>query len=219
MVAFRNHKHIPTYDRELKPLLADLQRAGYPVQSLFELRRMDKGYASAVPILIRHLQAVSDDELREDIVRTLSVPWAKPQATKPLVHAFVNCTNELLRWAIGNALEVVADDSIAEELFRIALDRRFGRSREMVVLALSKLAHPHAKEVARQLLEDEEVVGHALIALRRLRDALSRDKTFELTQHPKAWVRSEARKTLASIDRLAREPAASRRRSRSQRMK
>jgi len=50
------------------------------------------------------------------------------------------------------------------------------------------------------LLEDEDVAGHAVIALGNLRAKQARGKIEALLRHKKAWIRGEAGKALRKID-------------------
>jgi len=75
----------------------------------------------------------------------------------------------------------------------------------MIVLALGKMKDQRAADAARELLSDEDVNGHALIALRKLKAMDARPEIEKLIDHPNEWKRSEAKKTLASFDRLERD--------------
>ena len=141
--------------------------------------------------------------MKGDIARTLSVPWAG-DAVGTLVLAFEraeDATGRGLRWVIGNALEVLASDVIADALIRLATDRRYGRVRERVVVELGKLTDPRAVEALHDLLGDEEVVGHAVMALGTLRARAARSRVEALLTHPKPWIWKEAKKALARIDK------------------
>ena len=98
----------------------------------------------------------------------LSVPWANPQATGPLIDLFrgVDETNGgSLRWVIGNALEGVGDDRYFDELVGLARDRHYGRDRQMIVLGLARSQRPEATDVLVELLNDSDVIGHAVSAV------------------------------------------------------
>ncbi|MGH3467692.1 MAG: HEAT repeat domain-containing protein, partial [Thermocrispum sp.] len=105
-----------------------------------------------------------------------------------------------LRWAIGNALEVVADDDVFEDLVELARDRRYGRAREMIVVALGNMGDPRAVDVLINLLEDEEVAGHAVVALGKQRAGRARPYVERFLDHPTQWVREAARSALERID-------------------
>jgi hypothetical protein len=187
--------------KELAPVVSELQAAGYGFKSLDELRLSHQRYEAAVPILLHWLPRVSSEDAKETIVRTLSVPWAKPQAGPALIRAFKDApqNQELLRWAIGNAIEVVVDSSLLEDIAEIVGDRGNGKSREMFALALGRIPGRTSVEILLKLLEDEEVAGHAIIALRKLKAVEALDHLGRFADHPKTWVRNEAKKAIGSL--------------------
>lgn len=193
-------RSIERYRAAARGVLADLAAAGFEVEAVGDLRRLGK-YAKAVPVLARWLPRVEDAAVKEDIVRTLSVPWARDVAPL-LLSEFEQAEDPGLRWAIGNALEVLANDDIADELIGLATNRQYGKAREMVTVGLGKLKHPRVTDVLLDLLADEEVVGHAVMALGKLRAKEARSSIEPLLKHPKPWVRKEAKKALANIDRV-----------------
>lgn len=194
------------YRGEAADLLAELAQVGFDVESIGELRQRRIRYDEAIPVLVKWLPRVTDRYVKDDLVRTLSVPWARPEAVKPLIAEFRRVADHEeigLRWAIGNALEVLADDSVFDEIVDIATDRRYGKSREMVVLALGKMKTPNASEVLVNLLDDDEVAGYAVMGLGKLRVRAARPRIELFLHHPQAWVRKEAKKALTRIDKAA----------------
>jgi hypothetical protein len=71
----------------------------------------------------------------------------------------------------------------------------------MVVVALSKMRGASIDEVLMSLLQDDQVYGHAIMALgkRRVAEAALLIKGFELD--PKPWIRKEAAKALRLIEK------------------
>lgn len=196
-------QNIETYRIASSGVRADLAAVGFEVEAVRDLRLLGRPYPEAVPVLVRWLPLVKYDALKEDIVRTLSVPWAR-DATSLLLDEFEradNATETGLRWAIGAAIEVHATDEIANEMIKLAKDRRYGRAREMVVLGLGKLKDARAADVALNLLGDDEVVGHAIMALGKLRAKSARAQIERLLGDSRSWIRKEAKKALASIDK------------------
>ena len=57
----------------------------------------------------------------------------------------------------------------------------------------------HAIDLLIELLDDDEVAGHALIAPRKLGAKKARPRIEQFLNHPKAWIRFEAKKTLAKF--------------------
>jgi hypothetical protein len=74
-------RSLESYRTSARNVLADLAAVGFEVDTIGDLRHLDTPYLTAVPILVRWLPLVSDLVVKEDIVRTLSVPWAKRGGT------------------------------------------------------------------------------------------------------------------------------------------
>jgi HEAT repeat protein len=186
-------------------VLSDLAEAGYEVGSVSELRTSGERYRSAVPILLKWLPRGESCSEKEELVRALSVPWAQNEALGPLIDEFravplsAGAEEDLLRWAIGNALEVLWDDARYDELVALARDERFGKAREMVVLGVGRSQRPEAADVLIELLDDPAVSGHAVKALGKLRVPRARPGLERMTSDPRAWVRQEARKAVARL--------------------
>jgi HEAT repeat protein len=181
--------------------------AGVTAQSPWDLVNARHSYRSAVPILIDWLDRVEAEvpetereKFREGLVRSLAVKAARGIAGPALVREFCRPGSTAdYRWAVGNALEVVAGDEEVEDLVKLARDRRFGRDRQMVVLALARTTDPRAIDALTELLEDDDVAGHAVMALGRLKAHEARAAVARMVDHPKPWIRREARKALARI--------------------
>jgi HEAT repeat protein len=183
-----------------QPILRELQDAGYCIESLGELGSIGT-YKSAVPILLKWLPLVQDRGIKRSIVSALSVPWAKLAAIAPLLSAFreAPADDPGTKWAIGNALEVVADDSAFVEISELVCNKQHGSSREMLAVALGNMRNPVAVDLLIDLLNDDDLTGHALEGLRKLKTKKARPYVEPFLTHPKAWIRKEARRTLAKL--------------------
>lgn len=184
-------------------ILRELAEVGYEVESLADLRTSGLRYRDAIPALLSGLQRTQDRKVKGEIVRALSVPWAKPAATGPLIEEFKQVEDETgmgLRWTVGNALEVLWDDTRFDELVALVRDESFGKAREMLALGLGRSKKPEACIVAIELLGDPEVSGHAVKALRKLKDPRARSGLERMLDDDRAWVRKEAQRALAALD-------------------
>lgn len=197
----RRQRNIREIRESLAPVVADLQAAGYNVENLDQLRRSGVRYESAVPILLVWLPQVNSSLGKGSIVRALSVPWARPAAGPVLISEFENTPKEAesLRWSIGSALEVLAEPSLLPRIIEIVTNQENGKSREMFVLALGKIRNPRSTEVLIKLLDDEQVAGHAVMALRKLKAPEALDHLERFTRNPQSWIRNEAKKAIAGI--------------------
>ena len=172
------------------------------VRSIDELYRKPLDYRAAIPVLIKWLPLVSNRDVKLAIVDALAVKWAKP-AARPLIEEFRKAPHEDIsfKWAIANALAEVADDSVFEEIVELVRDKRHGAARVMLPIALAKMKDPRAVDVLIELLDDEVVSGQAVRALRLLAPPEARSALERFVNHPKTWVRNEARRALAKIDK------------------
>jgi len=186
-------------------LIEEFRDHGFPISEISDLYNKKYNYKEMVPELIDAVGREENPKNLEEIVRALSVIWAKPAAAKSLVRLFqkVEDGNELgLRWVIGNALSIVADDSVYAEIVNCILQAGYGRSREMLVVALANMKTHDADRILMGLLKDEDLAGHALIAVRKRKSKEALDLARGLENHPKAWVRKEAKKTVGALERI-----------------
>jgi HEAT repeat protein len=148
-------------------------RAGGVATDEFGVFRRDGGKSldsRAAPILLRWLPEVEDSRVREAIARSLTgEPTAKELgAARVLVVEFARPVNDpAAKWALANALSTLADASVADELIALLRDRRHGRAREMLCEALARTGDERAPAVLVDLIEDDEVAGHAISTLRK----------------------------------------------------
>ena len=183
-------------------LVLELNQLGFPVAEVSDLYNNKHEYKAAIPLLVSYLDRITDASQLEEVVRALSVKWAKPTATVKLAELFatVGDANPLgLRWVVGNALAVVANDEVADDVLRYVTDQRYGRSREMLPLALVAMKDKRVDDVLIDLLDDDDVVGHALMAIKRRGVFRAYERVERLKGHPKAWVRKEAAATLLKL--------------------
>jgi len=149
------------------------------LESLLDLSHGSDDLRAAIPVLLEWLPRIENRDVKEHVVRALSDRLARPEAAPVLVSEFRRAEDDVLRWAIGNALAEVADDSVFREVAEFTQTARFGKAREMVRGAAGDM-HQHRAEaiiVLRGLLADDQVAGHAPIALGKLRATEARGTT------------------------------------------
>jgi hypothetical protein len=115
---------------------------------------------------------------------------------------------EDLIWALGESFRRImlrarslrSRERVFEAVRGICLDRRLGKGRESFTMLLGHYGGAAQIPTLVQLLDDPEVSGHAVYALRLLSAAGAADKVRPFLDSPKAWVRKEARKYFQKIE-------------------
>jgi hypothetical protein len=135
-------------------LSRDLRAVGLPISDLWELVNAKTQFKAAIPVLIDWLRNVErrvpgpdQATVREGLVRALSVPAARPGAAPALIEEFRRASDRSetgLGWVVGNALSVVADDSVFDEIAALVQDSGYGKARQMIVLGLGRSKDPRA---------------------------------------------------------------------------
>lgn len=180
------------------PLINALNSVGADIQTIAELRLKHRTYPEAIPVLVRHLKE-AHYFIREDIVRNLTAKDAGADAYKALLDEF-KChprsddrpeetgdpiLNEYLkkffqpqyedyRFALGNALSVVAGKDHFDEILELIRDKRHASGRFMLVERLPSLFsrkadRERAIDTLIEALKDADLVVPATKALGQLR--------------------------------------------------
>jgi HEAT repeat protein len=179
-----------------------LAKSGIHVADVYDLVNRKIEYSKAIPILIDLLEkGIGDESVREGVIRALAIKKAKGLAGPVLIREFHRTPKEaqLLRWAIGNSMEVVMTDDLTDAVIEIVRDVTNGVAREMSVLALGKVKSERAERTLMNLLEDDEVAAHAASALGKMKSIWAKEAVRELLNHPKPLIRQEAKKALKRI--------------------
>ena len=184
------------------PIIHELRKAGYGVYSLQEILDAKQVYEGMWPVLLRWFPIVEDVRIKDAIVGIMNSPKSpyRREIASSLIAEFPKEENDTIRWAIGNALVVMADDEVFAELRDLVQNKRFGKGREMLVVALGGMRKtPEAVGVLVKLLDDEELTGHAIIGLRKLKAVSAIPEISKYVNHEKTWVRNEAKKAMKEL--------------------
>ena len=149
-------------DKDERPLVKELQAAGFKVHSAWDFVNTSKGYVDAIPILIRHLSKPYHPRNKEGIVRALAVREAKGIACKALLEEYLKASKDDFhyRWTFGNTMERVITKEYISEVLEIVKNPDNGDSRHMFIRALGKLKAQDAKKTLEKLVKgDSEVIA------------------------------------------------------------
>lgn len=180
-------------------VLGDLVAAGYPVSSLAQLRREYRPLPpEAVAVLLEWVPKMSDVAIQEAMVRDLA-NVQEPFQVQPLLSLFERTESESLRWAIGNTIAELRPLDARDWVIAMLANRGHGRGREMLPLALARIAsQSKANEVLRIYLD--EMPGHVALGFAESGGPAELELVRQRAKGQKGWVRKE-------LDRAARKIA------------
>jgi len=186
-----------------KDLINDLRTVGISISSVWDLVNTKAHYPEAISTLLNHLNLDYNIRIKEGIVRALEVKEAKGIACKELLIEYNNrpVEDSGYRWAIGSTMFVVITINEMDFVIDIVLNKKNGTSRQMFVLALAKIFNPRIEDVLITLLDDEDVVGHAVSVLGKKKSIKAKSKIESLLSSKRSFIRSEAKKALERINR------------------
>jgi HEAT repeat protein len=93
------------------------------------------------------------------------------------------------------------DRNLLSGFERVALNTQYGKGRESFVMLLGQFGGQDVVDTLQKLLNDQEVQGHAVYALRLLGAPEVQDSILPFLQSPKTWVRNEAKKYFDKLDK------------------
>lgn len=205
-----------------QPMLDELTAAGIDVADfgLFtSLRPIGFDFERAAPILVKWLPHITLPAVVESIARSLhGQRRVQAEGARQLIAAYRRMpdSEQGTKWSIANALSTLAGPAEADEVIRLLHDRGSGRARQMLCDALVRTRDPRTPDLLIELLDDDEVNGHAILALRRL--GRWRTVPFPDRSEPKLtavlervgagdFAKSQARKALATLELAGPKPA------------
>jgi hypothetical protein len=117
---------------------------------------------------------------------------------------------ESLAWTLGESLRQIMrrtkrlrkSERIFNSVRAICFDVRFGKGRESLVILLGRYGGSSQITALMGLLDDAEVCGHAIYALRLLGAVEAAEKIAPYLNSHKAWVRQEARKYFEKLEKV-----------------
>jgi HEAT repeat protein len=186
-------------------VVAQLRQAGLDVSSVWDLVHTADDYTDAAPVLATMLSRTADCEVKEGIVRALSLKAFRAAAFE----AFVSALEELfddatpqadtLKWAIGNALSVQATRDDGETLTTLLRRQEAGGARQMIALAIGRIKYRAAASVLVRLLQDPQVAAQAASALGKINAHEAIDALSQLSRTAKGLAKKEAEKALSRL--------------------
>jgi len=143
------------------PLVEDLRRAGFEVNSAWDLVNTDAPYPKALPILLEHLERPYPDRVLEGIARALAVPDAK-FGWDVLTRLYREQDRETdAKDGLAVAIAGASDDEVLDDVIALVRDPRHGKSRLLLLSALERSRDQRVRAVLEELEADPEVTVEA----------------------------------------------------------
>jgi hypothetical protein len=186
-------------------VVAALLEHGLVVSSVWDLVHTTDDYSEVVPLLVMLLSRTEDYDVKEGIVRALSLKPFRALAFDALMSALEDLFDDMsprvdtLKWAIGNALWAQATKADGDSLTSLLRREEAGGARQMIALAIGRIRYRPAVPLLIQLLKDAEVAGHAASALGKMNPIEAEDALRQLSESSKGYAKKEADKALARL--------------------
>jgi HEAT repeat protein len=189
-----------TEDHKIAQKLRDV---GVIVESVYDLVNTSMPYPNAIPILLEALKTgISHPGTKEGVIRALTVKEAKGKAAPILLQEFYRLKDPILKWTIGNAMTVVATEDDFDEIVKIIEEGENGDARQMFIFALGNFKNDRSENILLGLLEKNDLPGHAIRALEKLKSEKARNYLIPYKTYPITWIRKAATRALKKLDKL-----------------
>jgi HEAT repeat protein len=187
-------------------LLQEVRAKGIEIDTIDDLMKIDNNYKDLIPLLIRYMQDVEDEEDKQFLARCLGVKGFN-EAVQPLIQEFYKMKNVHKKWALGNSLSIIKDKNSLPDLLKIVQEKEHGMARGMIVyeLGCASFRGEGVKDILIGLLDDEDVYAHAIYALGNMRDPELIRHIEPFLNHSNSSVRKSAKR---AIEKLSKPPRA-----------
>lgn len=203
-------KYIETQEDEDKVICSELKKVGVRVKSIYDLVNTSKPYPEAIPTLVEWLPKLTNESIKQGVVRALTLKGAGEGIKKGLIVEYErhrDTKNDLqasLRWAIGNALSVVLKKQDLETILKYVKDHRYGSSRITLIEKLAQWKIYDSIDILIDILneegEDLGSIGRSMNALGRLKAEKAKGDIEKFITHPHPSIQKAAKKALERIN-------------------
>ncbi len=187
-------------DFDKKKFIREITEAGYPIENINDLMNIGPNEQYLTPIILKYLTEIDDGHYKGALARAMTVKGYKGVAPV-LIEEFKKDTNDLDKWAIGNALCFIQDESVLDDMIELVKDKKYGTARQMIAEGLGAYKTDEVKETLISLLDDEDVNGHALHALGVLKDESTRKYVERFLDYDVTWIRNKAKTIIKRLDK------------------
>ena len=144
--------------------------------------------------LVKRAEALIPDEPVADLPPMKSIPDV------PKWHGFENSIwtiGETIRGLLADHTSLRKDHELQDLYVSIATNRNAKRGRQSFFFLLKFKACARCAPAVASQLDDSDVKGHALSALRKMRAGGYADQARAILDDPNTWIRNEAKKYIS----------------------
>lgn len=166
-----------------------------------EAHRQISVLGNEVGITDSQLLSVLDDlpRLVKQYPGSYVVPYSKETITWYGFESLIWTLGESVRRLLKRNKALRRSAELWKRVEAVCLDARYGKGRESFTMLLGQYGGQGRIPTLLRLLEDPELQGHSLYALRILGAEGAQGKAEKLLLSPRSWIRSEARKYLQKV--------------------
>lgn len=185
----------------LKDLISEINsKLDIQIKEYYELLNMRKELKSCIQIIIEYIYIFNASNYKDAMVQLLNSKGFN-EATAILLNLYNDKSNNVDKWNIGATLYSIQDKRFENNYIKIIKDKENGTSRQMIVILLGKLKCEKSIPVLIELLKDDDVNGHAIMALGYFKDEKLIQYIEPFLNHKQLWIRKEAEKAIRKISK------------------
>ena len=178
----------------------ELQGLGY----VFEVPSQVPGFLpkhkkTILPIAVKYYQQAKTTNEKNYFMRLFHYRGFE-EVVPMLLQDFYSNDPLVDRWAIGDCIYQIGSTDYIDDYLKIVADKKYGISRQMIVLLLGKLKVEKAIPVLIALIDDADVTGHSINALGQFGKEDLRSCFERFLDHKNSYYRREAQKALKRIN-------------------
>ena len=165
------------------------------IESLLEELKSDKGIAEKDLVLILKQLPILVKRFRKTFVierKGENITWYEYET---LIWTF----GEVFRQVLQKYRGLRRKEELLHNIEMMCKDKQFGKGRESYIMLLGQYGGPERIPVLIELLDDQEIQGHAVYSLRLLGAVEAEKKMYPFLHHEKSWIRKEAKKYYTKI--------------------
>ena len=187
-------------DSVLTDFKQELLNLGFRFQVLNQAESLMPKYKDAVlPIVIKYYKKAT---LKNE--KTYLLGWfhykGLDEVVPMLLEDYYSDSSNVDKWAIGDRLYQIRSKKYIDDYIKIVSDSSYGYDRQMVVLLLGKLKVEESIPILIDLLDDEQVQLHAIIALGQFKREEFRPLFERFQNSTKSGLRKYAKEALKKLD-------------------